>query len=475
MYDGKVISREPSNLWKPQFENMITLYPIRDNHHMEAVHAFSLSREISNHQTEAIYLQTMLNENSICVNSSKECPLPSPKISAMTNYSNFSMKCQLFKRGYIPELRRKVVNWEIVEGTRVYNSWDLSPQSMVQGDFNKELQYVANQALAVLKQDIPGVQLLNVVTSYVRYRGSTGREYILDLELKGTMGPFERRVSLLFPHEPKLKLLPDAPPNARTIQINFIVPLKSLSRAKLGKFQKRFYLMCLKKKENCKIIYILFSASKRELSFLKAYLARYKRRYSHFRYDWIHANEKFNWSRGYELGMSKLANNDLAFIVSTDLSIAEHFMNRCRRNTLQGTRIYYPEIFKYYNMRYVYTGKRHPRHYDYIRQHGHWASDQAACIYKSDFVAIGGFSVISQWEIDPHLIQARINGTLEVMKAPDPGISRWYEQKHCDSKLPPAQFSSCVSARSDNLGDRISLANYLLLLETKCGQGDHKS
>lgn len=478
VHNKEVLSRNPEILWKNNtvFGKMLTLYPIRDLHHMEAVHAFSLSQEIARHQATALRLHdTLLDSEDI---DDDAFPMIPTSISTSNgSFENFTKYCHIPSKGYVPEIRRKVTKWETVTNHKIFNSWNLSPQALVHGDLGKEIQFVTAAALELLRKEMPQLILHSVADLYIRYKGTVGKEYIVDVTVtNGSENKLvERRVSLLLPHHKELTLRnsppvtkpPTVPPSNLTL-VNFIVPLDGLNRKIVAKFQRTYYIICVRKAENCRLVYVIFSDVTSDVKFMQTYLTRFKRRHPKFNYEYIVGTGKFNRTKAYNLGLSKLADGDLAFIASSKLSVADHFLSRCRTYTSKGSKIYYPELFMYYNMPYVYRGKWHPRNYDYTRLHGRWATHAVACMYKSDYATIGGYSTLQQWEMDPDSLHSPVVGSLEVMKAPDPGISHWYEAMHCDSSLPPDQFSRCLSTRSDNLADRISLAGYMLSLEAKC-------
>lgn len=371
------------------------------------------------------------------------------------------------------EMRRKVQNWDTLQGNTCYSGSKLDPQYLIHGDIKRELKYATSSVMNIVQRTMSNLKLHRVPNVYRRYRGTVGKEYIFDLQLEGNGKLMEKRVSLIFPHN-RLILTNESWPGPKSLLVNFVVPLDGLNRARVARFQRAYHNICVKKKENCRLIYVIFSSVNNDKRFLKAYLTRFKRRHSTFNYEFIAGEGAFDLAMAYDLGMSVLRDNELAFIATIDLNIADHFLKRCRLNTRQGSVVYYPEIFRYYDMQYVYRGKWHPRHYDYVRQHGRWITNGVACLFKSDYVTIGGYRAIAQWQVDPSILQTRLNNTLEVMVAPEPGVSKWYEAGHCDSSLPPALFSSCLSTQSDNLADRTSLASYLLQLEGKCSY-NHKS
>ena len=477
LFDRNITSLKSELLWKKSaFQTFLTLYPVRDQHHMDTLHSLSQAREIARGLRRSEEIEGALRTHEHCQDFPENCNISAnvSKSAYSYTYSNFSRDCEHFPRGYSPEVRRKVINWDSVAGHTIYNSWELDPQALVHGDLSRELKYATNVAMELVRAETPNVVLHNVASLYVRYRGSVGREFMFDLELNRTKGEvLQRRVSLLMPHDDQVLLdTPVTISKGNLVQVNFIVPLNGLDRKKVAKFQRTYYNLCVKRTDNCRVMYVIFSSSVSDVNFMRGYLSRFQRRHSKFIYEYIVGEGRFEMEKAYSLGVSKLKDTELAFIASVDLSLADHFLTRCRANTARGSRIYYPEVFSYYNMPYVYRGKWHPRNYEYARMHGRWATHSVGCLYKSDYTAIGGYGTLKHWEFEPPT--SLVHGTLEVMRAPDPGISHWYEATKCDSNLPPNQFSSCLSRQSDNLADRLSLAGYLLALEEKCGD-NHKT
>lgn len=474
MYDKEVKSRETATLWTNKFEAMMTLYPIRDYHQLDAVHAWNQAREISRHQKLVSEVLAKLKGNSMCSNSTQECSVPDGALSEMT-YNEFSRNCHLFWRGFVPELRRKVVNWDIAIGNTLYNDKNFEPRDLVYGAMSEQLHYVTSVAMEILREKVPDAELRNIANIYIRYKGTVGQEFILDLELirtgkRGNDSSFEKRVALLLPHQPQMTFLDSSGPIGDTTKtrINIITPLDGLNRRKVSRFQRFYYGLCVKKKRNCRLVYIFYTDSKKNIQFMKDYLNRYSRKYTLFKYEFVTGTGSFNKTKAYNLGMSVLKDDELALLADLDLGISDSFLNRCRLNTIRGRRMYYPDIFKYYDMYYVYRGRWRPKHYDYIRQHGHWSKYSTICLYKSDYTTIGGIEEISRWEIESEKLRFPVNGSLEVIQAPDGGVSHWYEEMKCDTNMPPAQFSNCLTRRKDDLADRSNLANYVLSLENKC-------
>ena len=77
-------------------------------------------------------------------------------------------------------------------------------------------------------------------------------------------------------------------------------------------------------------------------------------------------------------------------VMYVDLNVERAFLQRCRRSAIQGKMVYFPEMFKLYNMKYVYRNCTPPKTFGLNRKHGFWEyytlySYGMACMYKSDY------------------------------------------------------------------------------------------
>ena len=476
-YDLTALSRMPSVLWLNEtFQELATLYPVQDYHQFEALHAWNQARKISHHSAKAAEAFERLVSSSLCDDSIPECGLNlTDDIFSEISYNQFSTNCTLFSRGYITDVRRWIDIWDIAMGNNIYSGKNIEPQELVYGWMTEELHYATSVAMELVKQEDSNLELRNIANSYIRHKGTVGQEFILDLELvklgeKSEKSLF-KRVALLFPFHQEFQFMN----NTMVVKklnpiINLIVPFSgALKRRKLTAFIKVCYHLCVNMKGNCKIVFVLFESVGRRIQVIKKYINRYGQKYSRFVGPIVHDTGQFDQKKGYDLGLSLLSDDDLAVLMDLEIRLTTNFLGRCRQYAIRGHQVYFPDIFRFYNMKYVHPKvKWSLRHFSFIRNHGHWAKHSLLCLYKSDYMDLGKFNQISKWEMQPELIPSTSKGGLNVIQSPDPGVSHAYGETKCDSSMPSAQFSFCLTQRRDDLGDRTVLANYALSLEEKC-------
>lgn len=366
-----------------------------------------------------------------------------------------------------------VMSWEISTGNVIYNSEETDPLKRIPKSTVQEIEYILNRTMAILGRAVP-VRLYNV---YRRYLGIAGREYILDVELveggerrEGGEGrTVEKRVSILLPHLENLFQIDvrDFPSVERAVQ--FVIPLSRVNQ-RLYDFLTMYEELCLNTMEQCRLNLVVYGTEDRKL--IGQRLATLRAKYPSASLQLIAGHGKFSRGRALEVGIATISPNDLIFICDVDMEIKAEFLRRCRRNTIRGESVYYPQFFKYYKMEYVYRFTKMPWGRGISRQHGHWAtySYGMLCIYKSDYDSAGGFdSNIEGWGgEDVEFAQRVLRSQFEIMRAPDPALSHRYHDKVCNTNLTPTQFAQCISSRNEDLASRTRLAEYVFYLEERC-------
>ena len=362
-------------------------------------------------------------------------------------------------------------SWQYIEDDQVYASGTNVPVSDSSSELEKDLKYVITKALQNINEEEDTQLGFNELESaYIHYSSTRGREYILDLSLYEQKSIIRRRVELFRPHLPQVVVLPDSGLDRRGVRINFVVPLSQVGK-RFSEFMKAYESICLMNGENVRLV--LATYGKDDVISVRKSVQEYQEKYPGAEFRVVHGEGQFSRGRALDLGLSILNGNELAFLCDVDMTFDLPFLNRCRLNTIQGRRVYYPEFFKYYNMDYVYRFKRKPQTYTIKREHGHWAtySYGMLCIHKSDYTAVGGFdtSIVGWGGEDVELFNKVINHRLEILKAPDPSLRHRYHDKVCSTSLNAFQFSMCISSREESLADQEQLGEYVLNLEKQLG------
>ena len=373
-------------------------------------------------------------------------------------------------KGYVPSNKDEVPRWKLIHKNLLYQGETIRPSSGIVGDMKVELENIVKDSIELLKpRESRTLTLIQIINVYFRFVSTLGREYILDLEFQDKKGLFQRRISLLRPLQPKPTLISvHNDPAKKTV--NFIIPLYRVSD-RLSLFLDMYLDLCVHTQESCKLILVLFSDEDEQV--VNKTIPNFK---DSFDYDIIRGEGHFSRGTALHQGMLSLRGDDLAFMCDVDMTIEKAFLGRCRQNAIQSRRVYYPEVFKYYNMDYVYKFNRKPPEssaYSIHRLNGHWNTYGYGmlCIHKSDYDAVGGFNTaITGWGVEDVDLAERIVGAkLDIMRVPDPSLSHRFHDKVCDTNLTPKQFANCISSRNEDIADRTTLAEHVFYLEKQCG------
>ncbi len=367
----------------------------------------------------------------------------------------------------IPESLNDIVRWELLTDNKLFNSEKVLPVSIPSTSLRKETEFIFDKTVKFLG----GMGQFNPMTihnMYFRHIGSTGREYILDVEFQQGKVFKDKRLSLLLPSIGELVFVDANEPQFVHRTVDFIVPLSNVN-SRFTEFLKMYINLCLETLENCRLSLVVYGHN--DYRSINRRIRVLQRRYSHSKFRMIKGMGRFSRGRALERGIEGLPNTSLIFICDIDMIIERAFLRRCQRNAIPGRRVYYPEFFKYYNMDYVYRFTKQPYGPAIMRLHGHWAtySYGMLCIYKSDFIQVGGFDDVEGWGGEDILLAQNImRHRLDLFRAPDPALSHRYHHKKCSVKLKPTQFANCISSRNENLADRTSLAEHVFYLEEHC-------
>ena len=361
--------------------------------------------------------------------------------------------------------RLNYLSWEYFGPSELYSDRLPDPNLVFRShaDRKHELQLALGKvAQAASEQSGRYIKFRKVVNGYVRHNPARGSEYIIDAEYQDPRSGklVETRVSLVRPLATNYITLQEASNSEATV--NFVVPITNVNE-RFKEFMVMYEDLCLKTGEKTNLVLAVYGD--KDVEFIQSVLSTYQKKYPRAGMVIVEGKGPFTRARALHLGMSHLRDEDLAFHCDVDMTIRQGFLDRCRRNTVRSQRVYYPEFFKLYNLKYVYRLSEPPSYLKIRRPHGHWAyySFGMICIYKSDYDSVGGMNtnIVGWGEEDVNFFEKVLRKKLEVLRAPDIAlIHRWHE-KQCSRKLVRKQYRHCMSSRAEHLADRMELANYI--------------
>lgn len=357
----------------------------------------------------------------------------------------------------------KVNSWVYFNSFNMYVDENMTPVKSF-SLYKSKLDSVLLETLRLANIDHPTPLVFHQIINGYFLHCQEGTKYILDIQLKELYNPYvtlQRRFSLLRPFRLDFVQLPSK--NSIDEVVHIIVPVNNV-----GDRLKTFFQMYEKLEDLGHYHLVLVVYSQKDVEDCKTLVTQYHKLYPSSRVTLVEAKGKFARARALDTGAASLNDNDLMFFCDVDMDVADEFFGRCQRNTVRNERVYYPEVFKMYNMKYVYKFKSKPLVFDISRKHGHWGyyAFGMLCIYKSDYIKAGGLDTtyLGWGGEDVEFYQRILKRGYHVLRAPEPGLVHHWHQKKCHLTDRSKQIQ-CISSQTEILADRRELGKYVYELE----------
>ena len=376
-----------------------------------------------------------------------------------------------------------LVMYQFSDGRWEYSEDAFFPVGTLHIETASHLDFVITEAVkSINKEEGSRYQFHSLQGAFMRYMSSYGKQFLLDLELsdRDNDGALSwRRVNLIRPPQSDVIVLPGYLENKKDQlqlpRVNVIVPISEVGDC-FANFMKAYEGSVLASKfQNVQLILPVFGSDAG--SQVSKVIRRYRLQYPKALFKVALLPGEYSWLKGIEEGFQHLEDYQLAFLSNPEISFQADFLNKCQIHAIRGKQVYYPEHFNYYNFDYAYRFKHWPlRNPSLSRQNGYWDvnSFDSVCIFKSDFLSLGGDlmpNTRSTKEEDVFLVERILDrNLLEVVRAPEPSLRKVCHRVHCKSRsLYPDQLSKCLRHRTEGLGDKLQLTNYVLYLEDLVG------
>ena len=366
--------------------------------------------------------------------------------------------------GYQPTTIYDIQAWQYFDDRVIYSDKAVLPSYWLHSQKNtrRELQEMLGKVVQAASEKYGRkLRFKKIVNGWVRHNPLRGSEYIVDcLFIDGFRRVISRRINFVRPLATNYIAQKDSGDPQATVA--FVVPVAKVNE-RFREFITMYENLGLASKENVKLILAVYGMD--DISFVNKILEPLRDKYPEASVTVVEGKGEFSRGKALHLGMSRLYPEELAFLCDVDMTVSQSFLEKCRKNTVRGKRVYYPEFFKLYNLDYVYREKKRPSRISMKRMHGHWAyySYGMLCIYKSDYDTVGGMNtnIVGWGEEDVNFFEKVLRKRLDVLRAPDTSLSHRWHEKNCPKTLSNKQLKHCFSSRGENLADRIELANYI--------------
>ncbi|XP_074659128.1 chondroitin sulfate synthase 2-like [Tubulanus polymorphus] len=300
-------------------------------------------------------------------------------------------------------------------------------------------------------------KLKRVVNGYRRFDPLRGEEYILDLEFAGSSAGLEsgqvmrHRLELVKPVD-SIQLtrryrLTEIP------MVTVMLPVfvgRGLDSDAIVDLSRRFVDRYDRSRDSrVTLLVVLFvsgedRATRTRAAVVRAAFERLRMtRRANVKLRVIETRRPFSRTLGLDLASKQVAWNSLMFFADLHVRMTREFLTRCRLNAELGVAVYYPVPFSLYNSTMVerFTPRgflvQHDSHLTDINQYtGRWATDSYSmvCLYRKDYDQAGFDTKQTAWGGEDRSLYKKhvLNHNLKVIRALDPGLIHFYNEKHCD-------------------------------------------
>ena len=451
---------KPSTFWySPMFRDLLTVHPIKEPENLRSLHHFYRVVEFRNEQEKLQRLQGDIKTLCKGFNQTLQSPWQTLEVCEVQFCSKNGATLKqtpstpLTPKLSLPHLanprnRYELMPWIHFNATLQEGFSDIMPQHELYDGLHSEVTHLLSLLEAHIKQNMRESQELRpveVLDGYSRFSPELGQEFILDIkfaEVDNFNEMVQKRVRLIRPLGQELLLIEESPNFNATV--NVIVPVAKPDR-NFEEFMSAYEIASLQHDANTRLVLAVFGG-KDNLHHVQSITDNYTTKYASSRIAILAGKQdKFSVASALNLGMSVITGKELVFLGDVNTRIQPGFFNVCRQNTILGERVYFPVAFA--------TSEEGP---ELMKLRGRWASYsfQLACLYKADFILLGGAT-------EANLFQRAIEKQLEVMQAPEPRLLVVPSEETCNSFSEPEKKAICLQVRTFSTVDQVQAASYL--------------
>ena len=384
---------------------------------------------------------------------------------------------------YDPQDRHDLPEWMFFDEDKIYINNNDHPVVGKTGEFNEKLKNLIRDIKSVLqKRKKMPVGSVKILSGFFRENSHRGKEILVDIEVNDynlqqgqlQQSTLSRRVELVQPVPQKLFI--DIEAVSVSDVLNVVVPLVSGENIamRLSDFLYQYKEAILEKTQDARLLIVTYGSE--ALAEANRQVEGYLKHYPDAKMTIVHRQGEYSYLDTIRQAAAEVHSKELMYVSDVDTAFRSDFIMRCRKTAVYMYRIYLPVPYQLYNASYTYRVKQRPNTHFISRESGFWDGENYGhmCIYKSDFVMVEKAAQVAEGSLPPnspdYLVAGVMKQGLQILRAPDPGLTRAHGPKICPSSLDRATREKCLHWHEDNLADRRDLALYMLDLSQKLGR-----
>ena len=493
MTDWDRKATNPAKLWEDsRFQKAVVVYPVHTFASMRTLHHYFMDAKVKLLQQKGLELfhqplvdacgltpshilpRGMNNTDEFCVSQARSC-----------NPLEFHFYKQPYPDmvPYKPQDRHDLPEWMFFDEDKIYVNNNDHPVVGKTGEFNEKLKNLIRDIKLVLqkRKKVP-VGAVKILSGFFRENSHRGKEILVDIEVNNyhfneaelQQTTLSRRVELVQPVPRSLYF------NIEAVYVsdvlNIVVPLVSDAdiSQRVSNFLEQYKAAILEKTQDARLLLVTYGAA--ALKAANGQVERYLEHYPDAKMIIVPVQGEYSHTDAIKQAVAEIPSKELMYISDVDTTFRSDFIMRCRKTAVHMFRVYLPVPFQLYNASYTYQVKQRPSVLFVSRETGFWDSENFGhmCLYRSDFLAAEKAAKVAEGSLPPnspdYLVAGVMKQGLQVLRAPDPGLTRAHWPKICPSSLDRTSREQCMHWHDDNLADRRDLAIYMLQLSKKLGR-----
>lgn len=384
---------------------------------------------------------------------------------------------------YKPQDRHDLPEWMFFDEDKIYINNNDHPVVGKTGEFNEKLKNLIRDIKSVLqKRKKMPVGAVKILSGFFRENSHRGKEILVDIEVKDyhlqheelQQTTLSRRVELVQPVPRSLYINIEAVTVSDVL--NIVVPLVSSDgiSQRISNFLDQYKAAILEKNQDARLLMVTYGAA--ALDAANRQVEGLLERYPDAKMIIVPVQGEYSHMDAIKQAIAEIPSKELMYISDVDTAFRSDFIMRCRKTALHMFRVYLPVPYQLYNTSYTYQVKQRPNVLFISRETGFWDSKNYGhlCMYRSDFIAAERAARALEGSLPPnspdYLVAGVMKQGLQVLRAPDPGLTRAHSPKTCPNSLDRTTREKCLHWHEDNLADRRDLAIYMLQLRKKLGK-----
>lgn len=441
-------------------QNAITLHPVKDSKYMYRLHTYFLKEKIRILQHQLTVKASRLRSLGRLTKKN----LPAKELTKLKEVKDL----------YLNIPRSAALHWEVFSPRKVFTTTLSPPILPIQNSVRRSLNLILGKSLMLINEDSRKIlfrelALSRVNLGYLRVSPTQGVQYLLDLLMMTYqhLGFSHRKLPLHVRYRAHMQqpfgslVYTSSEVPMTKPYVHFILPLAGRLKP-FAAFLSNFEKVVLLNNEKVKLLIVYFP-DVAPLSNHQKILKIYQDHYPNFEIIWKTIKGPFSRALALQFGVSNFGPEALLFFCDVDIIFDMEFVERCRRNTVRGKRVYYPIVFSQFNQsmgNFSYSPSSLQRERGFWRNYGFGI----VCAYGGDVSSAGGFdTTIQGWGLeDVKLYEQFLSvGKYDIIRAPDPGLTHVHHGSVCSSDLDLSRLKMCENSRVSQLASSRALVDYM--------------